>query len=365
VIEMLQIAVTIALFILMLGVLVLVHEVGHFVVARRAGIRVHEFGIGFPPRARVLRSDGETLYTLNWLPIGGFVKLEGEDGDSDDPRSFGRAPFLTRQLILLAGVVMNLVLALVLMIAIAWLPQQIVALTIGTVEPGSPAAEAGITPGSKLVSIDGRYYDLFDRGQAMVADLRASAGETVTLGMLDIQGEPYTVEATLRPPEELSSERGALGVGELSVNLLPETFTRTPVEAIQTGVARTVAAFGLIIDGLVQLVTSIVTDPTAPPPVTGPIGIAEQVGVVFWQAGLVPTLYLAALLSANLALVNILPFPPLDGGRMLMITIKSFVGTRLSVKAEQATYAVGFVMLFGLLIWITVFDIARLGQPLQ
>jgi regulator of sigma E protease len=259
---------------------------------------------------------------------------------------------------------MNLVLALGLMIVIAWLPQQILALTIGTVEPGSPAAQAGITAGSRLVSVEGEYYDMFDRGQAVVDDLRANAGETVSLGLLDIDGQPYTVEATLRSPGELSTTRGALGVGKLSASLLDETFTRSPADAIQTGIDRTIAAFGLILDGLAQLIASIVSDPTTAPPVTGPIGIAQQVGVVFWQAGLVPTLYLAALLSANLALVNVLPFPPLDGGRMLMITVKGLVGSRLSLKAEQATYAVGFVMLFSLLIWITIFDIARLGQPI-
>src|SRR5512132_2728544 len=111
----LQTIVTVVLFVVILGGLVLVHEVGHFVTARLAKVRVLEFGIGFPPRARVLRSGGETLYTLNWLPIGGFVKLEGEDGnDTDDPRSFAAQRYLTKMLILVAGVAMNIVLAFVI-----------------------------------------------------------------------------------------------------------------------------------------------------------------------------------------------------------------------------------------------------------
>jgi len=138
-----QVVITIGLFILILGVLVLVHEVGHFVAARRARVRVHEFGVGFPPRAAVLRSGGETVYTLNWLPLGGFVRLEGEDGDSDDPRSFVRAGFWTKQLILVSGVVMNLLLAFVLMTGIAWLANPTTIWTIGKVEPDSPAAAAG------------------------------------------------------------------------------------------------------------------------------------------------------------------------------------------------------------------------------
>ena len=114
-------AITILLFILILCSLVVIHELGHFVTARLFGIRVHEFGIGFPPRAKVMRDRSETLYTLNWLPIGGFVRLEGEDGDSDDPRSFAVARLPKKLLVLLAGVGMNLALAFVIFTGIAWL----------------------------------------------------------------------------------------------------------------------------------------------------------------------------------------------------------------------------------------------------
>lgn len=358
---LLQGAFGVVLFILIIGVLVLIHELGHFFAARRAGVRVHEFGIGFPPRARVLRSDGETLYTLNWLPIGGFVKLEGEDGDSDDARSFGRAPFLTRQLILVAGVVMNLILAFVIMLVVAWLPQQAIGLQVGTVQPGSPAAAAGLTAGMRLVSVDGRQYDRIDGPIAIVDDLRAKAGETVTLGLTDVNGAPVTVTATLRTPAEISADKGALGVSDLKTVVLDETFTRSPVEAVATGAARTVTAFRLILDGLGQLGSSIVSRPTAAPPVAGPVGIAEQVTVIFWQAGPVATLYVAGLLSANLALVNILPFPPLDGGRAAVLVIKRLFGARVSLRAERLTYAVGFVFLLAFILWISGFDIARLG----
>lgn len=362
---LLQGGVGIVLFVVILGVLILVHEIGHFVTARRAGIRVHEFGIGFPPRAKVLRSHGETLYTLNWLPIGGFVRLEGEDGESEDPRSFIRAPFLTKELILLAGVLMNLVLAAGIMVAVAWLPQQAVAIQFGRIQPDSPAQAAGLTAGSRLISIDGRRFDRIDGPNAMVQDLHDAAGRSVTLGLEDVTGKPFEATVTLRSPSELSPTKGALGVEDLKALLLDETFTRSPLGALQTGAARTVAAFRLILDGLGALVSSIATSPTTPPPVTGPIGIAETVTTVFWQAGPVATLYMAGILSANLALVNILPFPPLDGGRMLMIAIKALAGTRVSVRAEQLTYLVGFVFLFTFLIWITVFDIARLGGGIQ
>jgi regulator of sigma E protease len=129
--------------------------------------------------------------------------------------------------------------------------------------------------------------------------------------------------------------------------------------AIAIGAQRTADALGLIVRGLGSLVESVAADPTAPPPVSGPVGIATQIGDIFWQLGPVFTIYIAGVLSANLAVVNILPFPPLDGGRMLMITLKRLFGARISLRAEQLTYMVGFVFLFAFLIWITGFDIVR------
>ncbi len=356
----LQGLVGVILFVVILGLLVLVHEVGHFVVARRVGVRVHEFGIGFPPRAAVLRSDGETLYTLNWLPIGGFVKLEGEEGESDDPRSFVRAPFLTKQAILVAGVAMNVLLAVVIFVFVAWLPQQAVGLSFREVQPGSPAAAAGLRPGDEIVAIDGRLFDAYDGPLFMVEALRAKAGERVTIGILRA-GVYEEVTTTLRRPAEIGPQQGALGIVDLRAELTPRTFTRDPVAAVGTGLDRTVRAFGLILGGLVDLGRSLVESPAAPPPAAGPVGIATQIADVFWQAGPVATLYLAGILSANLALVNILPIPPLDGGRMLMLVVRAVVGRRLSVRVEQLTYLVGFGLLFGFLIWLTAFDISRLG----
>jgi regulator of sigma E protease len=365
--EILQSAITIVIFFGMLGILVVIHELGHFITARLANIRVHEFGIGFPPRAKVLSSHGETLYTLNWLPIGGFVRLEGEDGDSDDPRSFVRASLPIKMIVLLAGVGMNLVLALVIFTGTAWFPGQAVELRFQSVQADSPAAGAGLKAGESIVSINGRHYDQFrvDGPEAMVEDLRDNAGKTVTLGIVSTDGGLRDVSVTLRGQNQIDDTHGALGIMQLVPKLSPIGFTRSPGDAAALGVARTADAFRLIIDGLGQIANSIVTKPTEAPPASGPVGIAVQVGDVFWQAGPLATLYLAGILSANLALVNILPFPPLDGGRMLMILIKKIAGNRVSIRAEQLTYLVGFGFLFAFLIWITYFDIARLGSGAQ
>jgi regulator of sigma E protease len=353
-----QSIITIVLFIGILGILVVIHEIGHFVTARLANVRVLEFGVGFPPRAKVLRNKGETLYTLNWLPIGGFVKLEGEDGDGvDDPRSFAAQRWITKMVILVAGVAMNVLLAFAIFTAIAFSGDPTIGVRVGSVQPGSPAAGAGIGPGDVIVSIDGGYFGAFD-DEALTPALRARAGETVDLGVEKADGRFETVTATLRGPE-VAAREGALGFTPEAAVTTDVKITYSPAEAVAIGAERTVDALGLILSGLATLVESVASDPTQPPPVAGPVGIATQIGDVFWQLGPTITLYVAGILSANLAVVNILPFPPLDGGRMLMITLKRLFGARISLRAEQLTYMVGFVFLFGFLIWVTGFDIIR------
>jgi regulator of sigma E protease len=393
--------VTVLLFIIVLGGLVLVHEIGHFVVARLARVRVLEFGVGFPPRARSLGRGGVsatdaaayaaaresalaatrhdeaaheavletperprgTEYTLNWLPIGGFVKLEDENGgEGFDPRSFGRARLLTKLAILIAGVVMNLLLAFAIFTGVAWLATPYIGFNVGSVEAGSPAETADIRPSDLILAVDGARYDLYSgyEDASPTTDLRAHAGETVPI-LLQRDGAQLEVSATLRSAEEVAAGQPALGITMDGGEILQQYTSRPLGEAIAIGWMETFRWFGLILEGLASLVASIATSPTEAPPVSGPVGIATSLGDIFRDSGFVMTLYFAGALSANLALVNALPFPPLDGGRMLMLILKAIprYGRRISLRAEQATYAVGFIALFAFLIWVTVFDIAR------
>jgi regulator of sigma E protease len=338
--ELLQSIVTVVLFFVILGALV-----------------------GFPPRAKVLRSKGETLYTLNWLPIGGFVKLEGEDGDhADDPRSFATQPWITKMVILVAGVAMNVLLSFAIFAGITALASPFMGVRFYDIQPGSPAEQGGLRPGDAIVAIDGERYQ-FMTGPTVIDGLRQRAGQTVTLTVDDEAGARRDVEVTLRDQAAIEAGQGALGISQESrpweAYFDGTSTTNDPGTAIATGVEQTGRALNLILGGLGALVSSVAADPTAPPPVAGPVGIATQIGDVFWNQGIVLTLYVAAILSANLALVNILPFPPLDGGRMLIITLKSIFGHRISLRAEQLTYVVGFVFLFAFIIWVTGFDILR------
>jgi regulator of sigma E protease len=347
----------IVLFIVVLGGIVLIHELGHYLTAKFFNVRVLEFGFGFPPRAKVLRAKGETLWTLNWLPIGGFVRMEGEDGDAaDDPRSFSAQKLRVKLAILVNGVVMNIVLAFAIFFVIALLATPVLGMKIGTVEPGSPAAAAGLTGGDEIRSVSGEQFELFT-GRNVIDALREHGGETVTLGIRHADGTENAVTATLRPKAELSPTRGALGVADNT-----QTYhytTHDPVTAAKLASTDLFRWGGLILSGLGQLVDGFIKDPTARPPASGPIGIAVSLADILLNIGPVMTLYIAGILSVNLGVVNILPFPPLDGGRMLMIVLKSLFGSRISLRAERLTYVVGFVFLFGFLIWVTGFDIVR------
>jgi regulator of sigma E protease len=397
----------IVLFIVVLGGLVLFHEFGHFIVARLARVRVLEFGVGFPPRAKALgrgkasadevaawelRRDQRleaakddpamlemlqgspeeppgTLYTLNWLPIGGFVRLEGEDGDDgvSDPRSFAAAKLPVKLVILFAGVAMNLVFAIAIFTSIAWFATPYVGVRIAAVAPESPASAAGLTGGDVLVSVDGTRYDFFGSyGDGSILDaLYAHTGERVILGVQHADGQLSDISVTLRTKAEVDTGKGPLGVngakdGFESV-FLDGLSGRPLPTAVSIGVSETTRWFGLILGGLGSLVGSIASNPTGAPPVSGPVGIATSLGDVFRNSGLIMTIYVAGILSANLALVNVLPFPPLDGGRIFVLLLKSIprYGAKISLRAERLTYAIGFVALFGFLIWITVFDVIR------
>ena len=362
-IEVGRVLVTIALFFGILGVLVVVHELGHFVVAKLFRVRVLEFGIGFPPRARVLRDVGETIYTLNWLPIGGFVKLEGEDGDgAEDPRSFSAQGLPRKLIILVAGVAMNIVLAWAIFSAIALTGDPAIGVYVPYVDPGSPAEMAGVRRGDVIERVDGRAFGAFGPGSIREA-LRESAGRTVAL-TIRRGDQSLELAASLRSPVEVAAGKGALGIGKppefpLEGRATPDRITYPAEVALGLGLERTTSAMRFIVDGVGDLVTAIITRPTEPPPASGPIGIATQIGDVFWSLGPIVTLYLAGILSANLAVVNVLPFPPLDGGRMLMLIIKRVAGSRLSLRAERLTYFVGFAMLIAFLVWVTGYDIAR------
>ena len=325
-------------------------------------MRVLEFGIGFPPRAKIFHDDGETIYTLNYLPIGGFVRLEGEETDSDDPRAFVNSSLRKQLLVLIAGVAMNLAMAVVLFFLVAWLANPVTRPTISSfADASSPAQLAGMHAGDQIVAVDGHTYSWIDlgadpRGQ-FASYLSSRAGQSVTLLIQDSQGQTRTQTIQLRVPD--AQHKGALGV-LLDYNIA--YVQGNPVDAFGTSLTSTGKALTLVAAGLADLVNQVASHPTqAPQGIQGPVGIAQDVGTVLTVNGPMLLLLLAAVLSANLALVNILPIPPFDGGKMAIMVIKRVFGMRGVSAFEAATYLVGFGFLMVFLAWISYFDLIRAG----
>lgn len=369
--EGIQFALIAALGLLLILVpLVLLHELGHFIMARLVGIRVLEFGLGFPPRAKVLGHDHETEYTLNWLPIGGFVRLEGEEEDSDDPRAFTRAALWKQLVVLIAGVTMNVIAAVLLFFVVAWAFNPVTAPTMTlsnyTTDQNTPARVAGLQDGETLISIDGKPFaapSLLLFGEDPVPTWRQQLldyqGKSVQLVVADTSGKQRTVTVNLRVPT--TDKPGALGVSLGAVTTSPGD----PVTAAGLAVDGTARAMGLILTTLGDLVRNIATNPTvAPSGVQGPVGIASDVGHVATQPNaLMLLLLMAAIISANLALVNILPIPALDGGKFVIMILKRVFRVKGVGAIEQWAYIAGFALLLGFIGWVTFFDIVRGGAP--
>ncbi len=348
-------------FIIILAVLVLAHEFGHFIMAKRAGMQVLEFGFGFPPRLSSVKK-GDTRYSINLIPLGGFVKILGENNEAAaDPRSFINKSFWQRFLTLVAGVVMNFILAWVLfsigfMIGLPTVVAQGQALpahallrseaiTILDVAAGSPAQKAGMLQGDKIVSIDSKQFSAI---QPMIDYVHAQAGKNVSL---QIKRGSATIEATALSRPDPPKDQGAIGIALGEVGNLSYPWYLAPLAGLKaTGevIAGTASAFyHLIFQG--QGIASL----------GGPVKIASLTGQVS-RLGFAYILQFAAFLSVNLGILNIVPFPALDGGRVLFLVIEKVRGKRNNEKVEQWFNTAGFALLMILILFITARDIKGL-----
>ncbi len=355
----------VVIFILVLAVLVLVHEWGHFFVARKAGIKVEEFGFGFPPRICAWKTK-VTTFTLNWLPLGGFVKLKGEDGSSaNESDSYSSKGPWTRAAVVVAGVVMNFLLAAVLFsvgfmigaptIVHDDLPESAVVSDVHTdvvtVVEGTTAASAGLQVGDRIVSIaggDGTAEYLME-----VSDFRYEHNTSFDI-LIDRGGEELTFEVTPEILEQTS--KPGIGVG------LIETGTVSyPVgSAIVQGVVKTGTFTKSVVVGLYTLLRDLVFGKGVSGDVAGPVGIAvitKDVAALGWNH----MIQFIAILSVNLGVLNLIPFPALDGGRLLFIGIELVRGKPVNQKSEQLAHIIGFALLMLLIIVVTVKDVSRFG----
>jgi regulator of sigma E protease len=355
---------TVLIFFIVLSVLVLVHEFGHFVTAKRAGVRVDEFGLGFPPRLLKWRR-GETLYTLNLIPFGGYVKIFGEDeSERAEPRSFGALPVGRRAVIMVAGVTMNLILTVVLLSIVAGVGRPVIVteenratardvqVMIMYVQPGSPAQSAGIARGDELVRIqsEGSTLEVSDVG-AFTEFTKEHQGNEATIVVRRGNEEMQLMTMLREDPKE---NEGVLGVSSAQVGRVSAPWWRAPYDGvIATGeMARDlVAAVG-------YLFKKIFAGEAVGDVLSGPVGIAVLTGEAA-RMGFAYLLQLTALLSLNLAILNILPFPALDGGRLVFLAVEKIKGTPINHKIERAVNTVGFALLILLMLWVTFKDVVQ------
>jgi regulator of sigma E protease len=366
---------TVAAFIGILVVLVLVHELGHFLVAKRAGITVEEFGIGFPPRIASVTWRG-TRYSFNWIPLGGFVKMLGEDGDvelrrlresglsEDEVRramegAFNRRPIWIRLAVLLAGVVMNFILAAVLF-AVAFTMPQLHGegpLTVTQIQAESPA-EGSLQVGDVITGVDGRA---FERSADLTSYVASRGGSEVTLQVVR-NGEARDVAVT---PRVVTDEDRQRGIGPIGFAYEPDRLVESPspvdnpVEAVVLGTATAGEIALAIPGGLADAIGSLLGINPEAPDARGPIGIAQETGRIL-EMPLVSQILFVGLLSVNLAVLNVLPFPPLDGGRILVVLIEGVRRRKLPAEREALIYLTGFAVLIALIVLISIQDIQRL-----
>ncbi len=329
---------TIVYALIMFCILVLVHEGGHFIAAKSVGVKVNEFAVGMGP-VLLKKQKGETQYSVRLFPIGGFCAMEGEDDDSDDERAFGRKPAWAKSIIIVAGSFMNLLLAIIILAGIViyiGMPTT----KIDSFSDISPAKEAGLVAGDKIVSIQNQNID--DWGDITNA-ISSQNGETVTIG---VQRDGQNLSFTM----DLVTEEGT---GRKIVGIMPEV-SRNPFTAYVKGAESAWVMTVKMVEVLGQLITGEVSTKE----LTGPIGITVAVGDSM-KYGFVYVANLAALISLNLAIVNMLPFPALDGGRLLFLIIRKVTGRAITDELEAKIHLVGIMLLFGLMIYVTWQDIGR------
>lgn len=364
--------ITILVFLLILSVLVLIHEAGHFFAAKKFGIKVEEFGFGLPPRIFGIKK-GETIYSLNWLPIGGFVKLYGEDEAGagriktknqklnlkNNGRAFFARPIWQRAIVVGAGVVMNFLLAVLIIsylfgvVGVGTPGDKVI---VADVAKDSPAYKAGFMVGDTIEAINS--VKITDPSQ-LIEITKSHLGENITVKVIRNSKEKII---NIEPRKNYPKNEGPMGIA-ITQNVEIKKYPW--YQASIVGTKEALKNSWLIIKGLGMVVYGLFIQGTLPKGVAGPVGIAQLTGQVV-NMGALATLSFVSLLSLNLAILNILPIPALDGGRLFFILVEGITGRKVNQKFEVWAHTVGMAILLTLIAVITIHDLIRIitGQPI-
>jgi len=338
------------IFIVALSILVLVHEWGHFIAARKTGVRVEEFGLGLPPRI-IGKKIKDTIYSINWLPVGGFCKLYGEDGDGKGGKAFNHKKPWQKLIIVLGGVVMNMVLAIVLftfVYSILGVPKRVDKVKIVGVAENSPAEMVGLKEGdwiSKIGDIEVKNQEI------LLEELANYKGGIVPL---TINNEKLVeVEVRENPPEG----EGGMGTVISDMEMVKVPWYRF-YEGIVAGFEEAYYWGSVIFDGVFTMVGSLFHG-RVPEDIAGPVGMYQATTAINESQGILAVVHFFAVVSVNLAVVNILPFPALDGGRIIFVLYEMITRRRPNQRFESTVNSIGMLILLALVVVITVSDISR------
>lgn len=324
--------------IILFVVLIFPHELGHFLVAKAVGVKVNEFAFGMGP-ALYQREGKETLYSIRLIPIGGYCAMEGENEESENPRAFNNKPGWAKISVLVAGAAMNVVIAIVVL-SIALGISGSTTTTLETVQEGGPAYTAGIQGGDEIIAVNEQEVKSWSDVSTYISGSSASVDVTVLR-----DGEELVIRDIT--PEQTEDGRWVIGI--------TSKVTHSPLAAVKNGVQSTWNMTTLMFQSLQMLITGDVPATE----IAGPVGMVQMVSDTntygwYYFASLL------ALMSINLAIINLLPLPALDGGRILFVIIRKITGKMISDDLEGKIHAIGMMMLFALMIFATWNDIARL-----
>jgi len=332
-------------------VLVLVHEFGHFFIARKTGVKVEEFGLGLPPRIIGKKIKG-TIYSLNWLPIGGFCRLYGEDGGGKGGEAFNHKKPWQKLIIVLGGVFMNLVLAIVIfsvVYIILGVPKETDKVKIVEISQNSPAEKAGLKEGDWIKNVEDKEIKTADE---LTAEIGKYKGKKIDLIIND--NKLVNIEVRENPPVG----EGSIGVAISNTEMKKIPWYRVDL-SIKAGFEEAYYWGKIIASGVGQMIGGLLTG-NSPKDVSGPIGMYEATSAINKNQGLLAVIHFFGIVSVNLAVVNILPFPALDGGRIIFVLYEMITRKKANQKVEAVVNNLGMLMLLALIVLITVGDVVRL-----
>lgn len=372
---------SVIVFIVVLSFLVIIHELGHFIAAKWAKVKVDEFGLGYPPKAIKLFRWKNTDFTINWIPFGGFVRMQGEEGSQKEndvssqkrkqpTGQFYQAGTWQKLVIILAGATVNFIfgiIAFTIVFSKMGIPELIDDARIGQVIDNSPAAQAGIPENVNIVGVSYREETIaIDTPQDVIDAVTKYRGEIVTLTTTGAC-EQKNCEATtsqydvyIRTAEETPENEGSMGIVFNSLLFVFYPPYEMPLRSAAYGVQQAFVLGGQIVQAFSSLLTDLFTRGKLPQDIAGPVGIvhqAESIGI--FEEGWLTVLSFAGMLSINLAVMNVLPIPPLDGGRAVFVILEALLTKKRTQKLEYIFNYGGYILLFGLIIVITIKDILR------